>query len=95
MEGNVKLGLRLLIFAVYPMKLNGTLMSSFLFNVNLIMLSSIAVIQFCSQAFEGYAAETAVSEIFGGEIENLRGLGLLFKYQAGGPYTSPPFFSST
>jgi LMBR1 domain-containing protein 1 len=33
------------------------------------------------QAFDGYAAETAVSEIFGGEIENLRGLGLLFKYQ--------------
>jgi len=27
------------------MKLGGTLMSSFLFNVNLIMLSSIAVIQ--------------------------------------------------
>jgi hypothetical protein len=34
---------------VYPMKLGGTLMSSFLFNVNLIMLSSIAVIQFCAQ----------------------------------------------
>lgn len=80
-KGNVKLGLRLLIFAVYPMKLGGTLMSSFLFNVNLIMLSSIAVIQFCAQAFDGYAAETAVSEIFGGEIENLRGLGVLFKYQ--------------
>jgi len=31
------------------MKLGGTLMSSFLFNVNLIMLSSIAVIQFCAQ----------------------------------------------
>ena len=80
-KGNVKLGLRLLIFAVYPMKLGGTLMSSFLFNVNLIMLSSIAVIQFCSRAFDGYAAETAVSEIFGGEIENLRGLGVLFEYQ--------------
>uniref|UniRef100_A0A7S0S7E8 LIMR family protein n=1 Tax=Mantoniella antarctica TaxID=81844 RepID=A0A7S0S7E8_9CHLO len=80
-KGNTKLGLRLLLFAVYPMKLGGTLMSSFLFNVNLIMLSSIAVIQFCAQAFDGYAAETAVSEIFGGEIENLRGLGLLFKYQ--------------
>lgn len=80
-KGNVKLGLRLLIFAVYPMKLGGTLMSSFLFNVNLIMLSSIAVIQFCARAFDGYAAETAVTEIFGGEIENLRGLGVLFKYQ--------------
>lgn len=79
-KGNAKLGLRLLIFAVHPMKLGGTLMSSFLFNVNLIMLSSIAVIQFCVKAFDGYAAETAVSEIFGGDIENLQGLGVLFKY---------------
>ena len=54
-------------------------MSSFLFNVELIMLSSVAVIQFCTRAFDGYAAETSVSEIFGGEIENLRGLGVLFK----------------
>lgn len=38
-------------------------------------------VQFCSRAFDGYAAETAVAEIFGGEIENLRGLGVLFKYQ--------------
>ena len=48
------------------------------FNVNLIMLSSIAVIQFCAKAFDGYAAETSVSDIFGQEIENLRGLGSVF-----------------
>ena len=47
----------------------------------LIMLSSVAVIQFCTRAFDGYAAETSVSDIFGGEIENLRGLGILFKEQ--------------
>ncbi len=80
-KGNVKVGFRLLLFTVYPMKLGGTLMSSFLFNVNLIMLSAVAVIQFCARAFDGYAAETSVSEIFGGEIENLRGLGILFKEQ--------------
>ena len=37
--------------------------------------------QFCTRAFDGYAAETSVSDIFGGEIENLRGLGILFKEQ--------------
>ena len=80
-KGCVKVGFPLLIFTVYPMKLGGTLMSSFLFNVELIMLSSVAVIQFCTRAFDGYAAETSVSDIFGGEIENLRGLGILFKEQ--------------
>jgi LMBR1 domain-containing protein 1 len=77
-KGNIKVGFRLLLFAVYPMKLNGTLMSSFLFNTGLIMLSSISVIQFCARAFDGYAAETSVSEIFGDELNHLRGLGELF-----------------
>ena len=43
------------------------------------MLSSLAVIQFCAKAFDGYAAETSVSDIFGQEIENLRGLGAIFR----------------
>ena len=77
-KGNIKVGFRLLLFAVYPMKLNGTLMSSFLFNTGLIMLSSISVIQFCARAFDGYAAETSVAEIFGDELNHLRGLGELF-----------------
>ena len=78
-KGNVKVGFRLLLWTVYPMRLGNTLMSAFLFNVNLIMLSSIAVIQFCAKAFDGYAAETSVSDIFGQEIENLRGLGAVFR----------------
>jgi len=77
-KGNIKVGFRFLLFAVYPMRLNGTLMSSFLFNVGLIMLSSISVIQFCARAFDGYAAETTVSRIFGDELNHLRGIGTLF-----------------
>ena len=42
---------------------------------------ALAVIQFCTRAFDGYVMETSVSDIFGGEIENLRGLGILFKEQ--------------
>mmetsp|Transcript_663 Transcript_663/g.2692 ORF Transcript_663/g.2692 Transcript_663/m.2692 type:complete len:149 (-) Transcript_663:107-553(-) len=78
-KGNIKVGFRFLLFAVYPMRLNGTLMSSFLFNVGLIMLSSISVIQFCARAFDGYAAETSVSKIFGDELNHLRGIGALFE----------------
>jgi len=78
MKGNMTLGLNLIVFTVHPMKLNGTLMSSFLFNTGLIQLCSVAVIQFCATAFDIYAKETAIAEIFGGEIKNLRGLKVLF-----------------
>eukprot|EP00899_Mesostigma_viride_P010788 jgi/Mesvir1/19710/Mv09970-RA.1 len=79
-KGNMKLGLRLLIFTVHPMKVGGTMMSSFLFNVGMILLCSISLVQFCAQAFELYAKETAVDEIFGDEIEHLKGLKYLYKY---------------
>ena len=65
---------------LYPMKLGRTSMSSLLFNTGLIMLGSISIVQFCAQVFDVYAAETAVTDIFGGNIENLKGLGYLFKY---------------
>jgi LMBR1 domain-containing protein 1 len=55
-------------------------MSSLLFNTGLIMLGSVSIIQFCAQVFDVYAAETSVTDIFGGNIENLKGLGYLFKY---------------
>ena len=62
------------------MKLSRTSMSSLLFNTGLIMLGSVSIVQFCAQAFPVYAAETAVRDIFGGNIEQLTGLGYLFKY---------------
>ena len=67
-KGNFTLGLNLLFVTIHPMKQNGTLMSSFLFNVGLICMCSVAVIQFCSQAFSLYAAETAIQEIFDVEV---------------------------
>ena len=82
MKGNLKLGMNFLIFTVHPMKVGDTLMSSFLFNTGLIMLCSISIIQFCSQVFDQYAAETAIDEIFGNQVFNLRGIGYLFRYGA-------------
>ena len=79
-KGNTRLGLRFLLFSLYPMKLGRTCMSSLLFNTGLIMLGSVSIIQFCAQVFDVYAAETSVTDIFGGNIENLKGLGYLFKY---------------
>lgn len=79
-KGNFKLGMSLVFVTIHPMEFENTLMSSFLFNVGIILLCSVSVIQFCAKAFDVYANETAVNEIFGDKLENLRGLGVLFKY---------------
>ena len=79
-KGNFKVGLNFLFFTVHPMQPGTTLMSSFLFNTALIMLCSISIIQFCASAFDEYANETSVDEIFGNQITNLRGLGVVFQY---------------
>lgn len=78
--GAMVLGLRLVFITIHPMKWGGTLMNSFLFNVALILLCSISVIQFCSTAFAVYAQATAAQEIFGHTLESLRGIKYLYKY---------------
>ena len=67
-KGCTKVGLNLLLFTVHPMKPGATLMSSFLFNVALILLSTNAAIQFCQQCFALYANETAIFQIWGGQV---------------------------
>ncbi|CAK9227079.1 unnamed protein product [Sphagnum tenellum] len=79
-SGEMQLGLNFLFITIHPMKWNGTLMSSFLFNVGLILICSISVIQFCATAFALYAQATVVQEIFGHTLESLRGIKYLFKY---------------
>lgn len=67
-KGNFKFGLNLLLFRVHPMRPGATLMSSFLFNVALILLATTATIQFCAAAFQLYADGTAVLDIFGNQL---------------------------
>ncbi|XP_074264533.1 LIMR family protein At5g01460 [Silene latifolia] len=78
--GATMLGLRLVFITIHPMKWGATLMNSFLFNVGLILLCSISVIQFCSSAFAYYAQATAAEEIFGHTLQSLRGIKYLYKY---------------
>ncbi|GAB2265720.1 hypothetical protein Dimus_000758 [Dionaea muscipula] len=78
--GAMMLGLRLVFITIHPMKWGATLMNSFLFNVGLILLCSISVIQFCATAFAYYAQATAAEEIFGHTLESLRGIKYLYKY---------------
>ncbi|BBN12511.1 LMBR1 domain-containing protein 1 [Marchantia polymorpha subsp. ruderalis] len=79
-SGEMHVGLNFFVITIHPMKWGGTLMNSFLFNVGLILLCSISVIQFCAKAFAIYAQATAVQEIFGNNLEALRGIKYLFRY---------------
>lgn len=67
-KGCMRVGLRLLVFTVHPMQAGATLMSSFLFNVALVLLATNAAIQFCAQAFALYANETAIHDIWGNQV---------------------------
>lgn len=78
--GNFRLGVGVGFVTVHPMRVNGTLMSSFLFNVGIIMLSCLAVIQFCAQVFDAYANDTEIEDIFGNQVEHLRGIKYLYVY---------------
>lgn len=67
-KGATKVGLNFVVFTVHPMRVGGTLMSSFLFNVILVLLATQAAIQFCAQAFELYADNSAIQKIWGGQV---------------------------
>ena len=71
-KGNVKVQVQAVAVDGVPDAAGNTLMSAFLFNVNLIMLSSIAVIQFCAKAFDGYA-ETRWLDILIGRLKTCGG----------------------
>ena len=78
----MRVGLSLLIFTVHPMAPGATLMSSFLFNVALVLLATNAAIQFCAQAFALYANETAIHNIWGNQARAARPLTLTPQWYA-------------
>ena len=54
------------------MKKDGTYMSSFLFNVTLILLGSISITQFCSYSLPDYIAFTDIAIIFNVQIKYMK-----------------------
>jgi LMBR1 domain-containing protein 1 len=80
-KGNFRFGLRIpFIFSIHPMKVGETMMNSFLFNCLLILLSSMAVVQFCTAAFSQYARFTGIDIIFNVGVRNLRGIKYVWMY---------------
>jgi LMBR1 domain-containing protein 1 len=72
LKGCFKFGLRFLFFQIHPMKIGKTYMSSFMFNIGLVLLCALPVVQFCQSAFSDYAANATIRQIFGVQVENLR-----------------------
>ena len=55
-------------------------MNSFLFNISLILLSSVSVTQFCAGAFQDYATMTDIDLIFTTQIRYLKFFVYFFRY---------------
>ena len=71
-KGCFKLGMRFLCMTLHPMKPNKTYMSSFMFNIGLVLLCALPVVQFCSTAFADYARFATIRQIYGVQIEYLK-----------------------
>ena len=71
-SGCFKFGIRFMFFQIHPMKLNKTYMSSFMFNVGLILLCALPVVQFCVAAFPDYARYTNISQVMGTQVYYLK-----------------------
>eukprot|EP01063_Lacrimia_lanifica_P014316 TRINITY_DN20936_c0_g1_i1.p1 TRINITY_DN20936_c0_g1~~TRINITY_DN20936_c0_g1_i1.p1 ORF type:complete len:520 (+),score=217.31 TRINITY_DN20936_c0_g1_i1:68-1627(+) len=71
-NGCFKVGMNFLIFTIHPMKVKGTLMSSFLFNTILVVLASVAVVSFCALSFREYAANTVVDTLYSSYINKMQ-----------------------
>ena len=77
-KGNFKFGLNVLIVRIHPVKQGATMMSSFLFNVALILLATTACIQFAASAFALYANGTAILDIYGNTLRSLEGIRYIY-----------------
>ena len=74
-KGCFKFGLRFLFFQVHPMRMNKTYMSSFLFNIALVCLCALPVVQFCASAFQDYARYTTINQVFNVQLYYLQFFG--------------------
>lgn len=79
LKGCFKFGLRFMFFQIHPMKLNKTYMSSFLFNIALVLLCALPVVQFSVSAFEDYAANSTVNQMFNVQLEYIKFFGWFWR----------------
>jgi LMBR1 domain-containing protein 1 len=71
-KGCFKFGMRLMCLTLHPMIVNKTYMSSFLFNVGLVLLCSLPIIQFTTMSFADYARNTNVYQVMGAQVQYVK-----------------------
>lgn len=71
-KGCFKFGLRFVCFQLYPMEVGKTYMSAMLFNVGLVLMCTLPVIQLTQTAFEDYCKFATITQLFGVQIEYLK-----------------------
>eukprot|EP01138_Halocafeteria_seosinensis_P016345 gb/GECG01016676.1/.p1 GENE.gb/GECG01016676.1/~~gb/GECG01016676.1/.p1 ORF type:complete len:556 (+),score=43.96 gb/GECG01016676.1/:1-1668(+) len=71
-KGNTKFGSRFFLIKIHPMTPQKTLINSFLFNVGLILLTALPVVQFAADAFSQYARLTDAQVIFSVQMRYMR-----------------------
>merc|ERR1712039_564807 len=71
-KGCLKFGMRIFfLFSIHPMRHKGTPLNSILFNVEMVLITSAAVVQFAQTAFADYARLTDADVIFSAQIKYL------------------------
>ena len=80
-KGHLKFGLRIIFLGeIHPMKKNNTYMNSILFNVILIMITSVSVVQYSVRTFGEYTSFSDSVIFFNTVIKYLSFFRLLLKY---------------
>lgn len=71
-KGNFKIGVRIpFLLTIHPMIPNETWMNSFLFNISLILICSVALTNFSANAFSQYMRMSSIDMIFGIQVKYL------------------------
>lgn len=79
LKGCFKFGMRFMCMTLHPMKPGKTYMSSFMFNMGLILLCALPVVQFCSEAFADYARYSTIRQIYGVQLQYLPFFGFFWE----------------
>mmetsp|Transcript_49738 Transcript_49738/g.116190 ORF Transcript_49738/g.116190 Transcript_49738/m.116190 type:complete len:523 (+) Transcript_49738:52-1620(+) len=79
-QGCTKLGMRVaFLISIHPMRVQNTPLNSILFNVEMLLVSTAAMVQFSQTAFSDYARLTEADVIFSAQIQRLRFYSFFFQ----------------
>ena len=78
--GAAKFGTRFFLISVHALEPHKTLLNSFMFNVQLVLLCVLPTVQFCTDAFSQYARNTDAEVIFGSQFKYIFGFRYFWQY---------------